>query len=88
MEKQMTVKTISDPTKPHVKAQPVAGGSRQFVHTDMIAIVTDAEPKTEFNGAGSRLIGELLPSDAPSFTVRRALVKAAQETGLPVFKPA
>lgn len=80
--------TTTDANVPHLHINRVPGGPRQLVHKDMLAIVTAAEPKTEFNQAGSRLIGTMLDANSPSFAIRRALVQASKETGLPVLAAA
>lgn len=82
----MTLKT-SDKTVPHIGVNYVPGSNRQFVHTDMLAVVTKAMPTTEFNQAGSELI-TLVPSSDNTVALRRALVSAAKKTGLPIFKAA
>lgn len=83
----MVAKT-TNPSEPHLRTISVPGSARQFVHTDMIAIITEAEPKTDFNQAGSRLIGTMLEAKAPASAIARALIKASRETGLPVLKSA
>lgn len=79
------VARTNDASSPHIRINPVNGSARQFVHKGMLAIVTSAEPCTEFNQAGSRLIGTMLDQNASRFSVGRALIQASRETGLPVL---
>ncbi len=82
----MTFRT-TDFSKPHLKVNTVPGSSRQFVHTDMWAIVRDGLPRTEFNQAGSDLV-KLVNKTEGTRTLSKELVKAHRETGLPVAKVA
>ncbi len=82
------IKKTSDSSVPHLDVNPVSGGSRQYVHTDMYAIVKKGLPTTDFNQAGSELFGTMIPKTNNTVRLRRELVKAARATGLPVYKAA